>query len=82
MHQLGPRALNGLCNCRRLLVFTFLCTTNQAKGLILDKNTDFYKKLAGWKENEYDKLNEVQRIFLLRMLWMKKLPMFSLLEWM
>ena len=46
MHQWGLRDLYGLLTCNILMVFTFLCGTNQAKALNFEGAFDFQTKLA------------------------------------
>ena len=41
MHQLGLRTLKGLLNYNMPLVLTFICATNQAKVMTLEKTLDF-----------------------------------------
>ena len=50
MHSLqmsGLRALWGLLNCSKSLVFTFLCATSQAKALTLKGTWEFHTNLVG-----------------------------------
>ena len=50
MHNLqmsGLRALWGLLNCSKSLVFAFLCATSQAKALTLKGTWEFHTNLVG-----------------------------------
>ena len=48
----GLRALWGLLNCSKSLVFTFLCATSQTKVLTLKGTWDFHTNLEGNKGDE------------------------------
>ena len=48
----GLRALWGLLNCSKSLVFTFLCATNQTKDLTLKGTWEFQTNLVGKTEGE------------------------------
>ena len=51
----GLRDLYGLLNCSMSLVFTFLCTTNQAKARTFKGAFDFQTNLAKRYKNELEK---------------------------
>ena len=48
----GLRALWGLLNCSKSLVFTFLCATSQTKALTLKGTWDFHTNLVGKNGDE------------------------------
>ena len=50
----GLRALWGLLNCSKSLVFTFLCATSQTKALTLKGTWDFHTNLVGKNGDESD----------------------------
>lgn len=43
-----------------LLVFTFICATNQAQ-VTLERTLDFNKNLVGWKGIEYNELDKAKK---------------------